>query len=334
MIGEGAYGEVYEVYDTRLETPAALKVLTSEEELFEQGMWAEAAKLQQLGGEFILRVRNATFLEGFPAIVTELASQGSVLDHIQPGVGIPVRQAVRWMHQIARGLAQVHDSNLLHRDIKPANAFVTASGDAVLGDFGLARFANADGYAAAGGSTTTMAPEVAAVFAGMADSAMVYDRRSDIYGLGATAWWMLSGKPLHANDDEHTILQAPEPDLWDFAPNVPRRLRDTVNRALRTNPDDRFASVSDFDASVSRPGFGDRVWRRIPVEPGHVTCFIGEGAGPIISICGTPDRGGVRIHARYRDSHRKINAVNRVVTHRQLSAALRSAMRTCNSLRR
>lgn len=333
-IGEGDYGEVYEVFDMHLEIPGALKLLTKIEDVVQDGLWAEAAHLRRLDGEFILGVQNALFLEGVPTVVADFAERGSVADHIADGIGLPIGTSVRWLHQIARGLARVHDQGLLHRDIKPANVFVSAADNALLGDFGLVRIPNERGLAAAAGSTGTMAPEVAAAFAGMTDTDIVYSRRSDIYGLGATGWWMLAGEPLHAGADEHAILQTGDPDLWNVAPHVPRRIRDAINRALRVDPAARFASAAEFDSAMALRNPAAREWRRVPTEDGHLACFLGEGVGRAIRVCSSPAGRKVAIHARYSDSGRKLNAAGRTVPKQSMFVALRAVMVACNSSRR
>lgn len=329
-LGEGDYGVVYEVFDTRLQTAAAVKLLEVSAELLTNGVWREAEYLQQLDGEFILKVRSAIVLEGVPAIVTDLAENGSVADHIVHGIGLPISTTVRWLHQTARGLARVHDKGLLHCDVKPSNVFVDDDGNALLGDFGLARLPNAAGFAPAAGSTVTMPPEVAAVFAGMDDNTAVYNQRSDVYALGATAWWMLAGVPLHAGADEHAVLQAAQPDLWTVAPHVPRRLRDAVNRSLRINPDERFASASSFDAAIGVRNSAKREWTRISVEPGHLACFVGDKAGRAISVCASRRGRGITVAARHTESQRAIRSATRDVPERQMAAALRAVMSACS----
>jgi serine/threonine protein kinase len=320
-IGEGDYGAVYEVFDMHLEVPGALKLIDRIDDVVQSGVWAEAAHLRKLQGEFILGVQNALFLEGVPTVVADLAERGSVADHIEAGVGLPVSTAVRWLHQIARGLARVHDQGLLHRDIKPANVFVSATDNALLGDFGLVRIPDGRGFAAA-------------AFAGMTDTDVVYDRRSDIYGLGATGWWMLAGEPLHAGADEHAIVQATDPDLWHVAPHVPRRVRDAINRALRVDSKARFASAADFDAAIAHRNVAAREWRRVSSEQGHVACFVGEGAGRTIRVCASPAGGKVTVQARYVDSDRRIRSVGRTVPQRGMFAALRAVMLACDPARR
>jgi serine/threonine protein kinase len=333
-LGEGDYGAVYEVFDMHLEVSGALKLLTKIDDVLQDGLWAEAAHLRRLEGEFILGVQNALFLEGVPTVVADLAERGSVAQHIVAGIGLPVGTSVRWLHQVARGLARVHDQGLLHRDIKPANVFVSATDNALLGDFGLVRIPDERGLAAAAGSTATMAPEVAAAFAGMTDTEAVYSRRSDIYGLGATGWWMFAGEPLHVSDDEHGIVQAGDPDLWDVAPHAPRRIRDAINQALRVDPAERFASAAEFDSAIAYRNFGAREWRRVQTEDGHLACFLGEGAGQPIRVCASPAGRKVAIDARYSDSGRKLHAAGRTVPERAMSASLRAVMVACSSSRR
>ncbi len=154
FLGRGAYGEVYEVYDHHQNQQVALKFLNPGNPM----PWAEAQRLTALRSEYILPILNADSDAGVPFLVTEIAQHGSTEERMPPP-GVPPAQAVRWVQHACRGTSRAHQARIVHRDIKPANLFLTAEGEAVLGDFGIAWPMDPNGMAPAVGTPVTVAPE-------------------------------------------------------------------------------------------------------------------------------------------------------------------------------
>jgi serine/threonine protein kinase len=137
-IGAGGMGEVYKAHDARLGRDVAIKVLppaysADPDRLhrFEQEARAAAA----LNHPNILALHDIGSYQGAPYIVSELL-QGATL---RASGGLPVRKAIDYAIQIARGLAAAHDKGIVHRDLKPENVFVTTDGHVKILDFGLAK---------------------------------------------------------------------------------------------------------------------------------------------------------------------------------------------------
>ncbi len=140
-LGAGGMGEVYRARDPRLGRDVAVKVLPTAfsrdaERLrrFEQEARAAAA----LNHPNILAVHDIGQHDESPYIVAELL-EGETLRARLTGEAIPVRKAVEYAVQIARGLAAAHDKGIVHRDLKPENIFVTADGHVKILDFGLVK---------------------------------------------------------------------------------------------------------------------------------------------------------------------------------------------------
>jgi len=140
------------------------------------------------------------------------------------GPGLPLDQVIEYALQAAEALSYVHGQNVVHRDVKPHN-LVLGSDGLVLVDFGVAREEELDqGGTRALGTPLYMAPEV---LVGEEVTA-----RSDVYGLAATIWALLAGKPP-AYDD-------PTP-LAELVPGAPEEV---LRAALAIRPERRLASVS------------------------------------------------------------------------------------------
>ena len=140
-LGAGGMGEVYRAFDTGLNREVAIKVLPESvsadpERLrrFEQEARAAAA----LNHPNILAVYQMATHEGASYMVTELLEGETLRERFNRGP-IPLRTAVDYGSQIARGLAAAHDKGIVHRDLKPENLFLTRDGRVKILDFGLAK---------------------------------------------------------------------------------------------------------------------------------------------------------------------------------------------------
>ncbi|WP_161988625.1 serine/threonine-protein kinase [Pedococcus bigeumensis] len=335
-LGQGANGVVYEVQDHRMGQRSALKFLLNFDP---SAPWEEAAVLTGLEGEFVLPVRNAHHESGIPFIVTEIATHGTVKDKIKPGVGMPVDQAAQWTQQASRGTARVHDRQLLHLDIKPDNLFLDAHGNAILGDLGLASLRDTSGHGRFGGTPATMAPEVAQAAASTPEenwpSLRPTSARSDVYSLGATLHWMLTGRPpIEPTGADwpqifHEVATVEPRDLLEVAPHVPRGVRDVVRTAMDRDPAMRYPTPSALDAALGRRARPLRNWTRLVPHPGHHQCFTGTGGSKRdLAVCVVPTGARTQhsIRAFYLQSGQRACAES-VVSLSQVPAALRSLFR-------
>jgi putative methionine-R-sulfoxide reductase with GAF domain len=156
--------------------------------------------------------------------------------------GLPLEEAVEHTRQACEALQYVHGEQIVHRDVKPQNLIVSHNG-VVLVDFGVARELDdgADAGTVGVGTPRFMAPEV---FAGG-----VVSPRSDVFGLAATLWTLLVGKPP---------VYAEPTKLSEIAPDVPPELEETIEKGLELEPERRVASVAAFaqalGAHVDRTG--------------------------------------------------------------------------------
>lgn len=276
----------------------------------------------------MLQVRNADLVLGQPYIVTAVATHGTIAEQITPNVGVRVEKAVRWGRQSCQGVARLHDLGLLHRDLKPENIFLDDRGDALIGDLGLSQLQNSGGYAEAGGSPPTMAPEVAAGFTN--NTRECYTARSDVFSLGASLYWMLAGSPALPSMSVQAIAFTHVPDIWNPAPHLPKALRDLVNRAVHFDASQRPSSPANLDASLASLKRMKRAWNRIPPHSGHQDCFEGEKSGSTsVSVCVSDIAGGASsvIDVHHRTSGRKLKEHCRQVPSSEIGPKLRSIFR-------
>lgn len=157
--------------------------------------------------------------------------------------------AMRCILQAAKGLEYAHRQGVIHRDIKPQNLLIDGEGNVKILDMGLARFEALAGApsteltstGAIMGTVDYMAPE-------QAINTKDADGRSDIYSLGATLWFLLTGRPMYHGDSLMARLlahrDAPIPKLAEACPGVPRALTSVFEQIVAKTPATRFATMT------------------------------------------------------------------------------------------
>ena len=145
QIGEGGMGVVYKSHDTKLNRPAAIKVLSNElaDPAARRRFQMEAQTASSLNHPHILTVYDVGEHEGRQYLITEFID-GGTLKEWAGREKRTWRQVVELLTGVADGLAAAHAAGILHRDIKPDNILITTSGYAKLADFGLAKLTEGD----------------------------------------------------------------------------------------------------------------------------------------------------------------------------------------------
>jgi Tol biopolymer transport system component len=252
-------GEVYRARDPRLGRDVAIKVLpasfaSDSDRLgrFEQEARAAAA----LNHPNILAVYDIGIESGTPYVVSELLEGGTVRERL---AGLPVRKAIDYAMQMARGLAAAHEKGIVHRDLKPDNVFVTDDGRVKILDFGLAKLTQNDAAVQSG----TALPTMAAVDTqpGMVMGTMGYmspeqvrgqavDHRADIFAFGVVLYEMLAGRRAFERstsaDTIIAIVKEDPPDLPVVERHIAPGLERIVDRCLEKSPGARFQNASDL----------------------------------------------------------------------------------------
>ncbi|HVY60926.1 MAG TPA: protein kinase, partial [Planctomycetota bacterium] len=205
-----------------------------------------AARLHHPG---IVQVHGVFRGRSFVAIVLESLHGISLADEVAARGSLTAREALVLGDRLARALIHAHGQGIVHRDVAPRNVMLTEQGELKLMGLGLATAADASDplAGAAHGTPGFAAPEQLA--------GKGADRRADVYGLGATLYFALSGKaPAAGAGGEVTPIS-------QVVPSVPGSLARIVARALRPNPTERFetceamiAALRDAAAAVSETG--------------------------------------------------------------------------------
>jgi eukaryotic-like serine/threonine-protein kinase len=257
-LGAGGMGEVYRARDSVLRREVAIKVLPSvfsqdpdRLRRFEQEARAAAA----LNHPNILAVHQLGTFESAPYLVSELLEGGTLREQLVRGP-LPVRKAIDYGVQIARGLAAAHEKGIAHRDLKPENLYVTKDGRIKILDFGLARLAQRELPSDDSGPTLTNGTEPGVVLGTVGYMApeqvrgKTADHRADIFAFGAILYEMLAGKRAFqkptSTETMTAILNEDVRGISQIVPGIPPVLPRVVDRCLEKNPEQRFQSASDL----------------------------------------------------------------------------------------
>ncbi len=256
-LGVGGMGEVYRARDTRLERDVAVKVLP-ESLLADREALArferEAKLVAALSHPNILAIHDFGSDGGVSFAVTELLEGDTLRDRINSGP-VPLRKAVSYGRQVARGLAAAHGRGIVHRDLKPENVFVTADGHVKILDFGLAKR-----EALAAASSGSVAATVARTTPGTILGTVGYmspeqargepaDHRTDVFSLGAVLYELVFGEPAFRAETSVETMAAilrEDPPRLRRRGDAPAELARIVARCLEKRPDERFQSASDL----------------------------------------------------------------------------------------
>ena len=249
-LGCGGMGIVFKGEHMRMRRLAAIKVLPlypDTDERLRRRFLLEMRTIAQMKHPNIIEALDDGYLEG--ATTGEPSVHFFVMEYV-PGHDLdeliaekgPMRpdQACNIAYQVASALAEAYQHNVVHRDIKPSNIRVTADQQAKLLDFGLVRRLHhrITDHGTVLGTMDFIAPE-------QARDASNVDIRADIYGLGGTLFWCLTGRtPFQGNDSLAVTLlrrmnQKP-PSLQLVNPMLPAELDALVVRMMACNPDDRY----------------------------------------------------------------------------------------------
>ncbi|HPR34300.1 MAG TPA: serine/threonine-protein kinase, partial [Anaerolineaceae bacterium] len=141
-VGHGGFGTVYRANDTTLDRIVALKVLHDQynsDQKFIESFKREAKFMARITHPNVVQILEVGDLDGQIYIAMQYFDGGSLEQKITAGGPLPLKDAIRMLNQVARGLEAGHKIGLIHRDIKPANILYNQDGFIAISDFGVAK---------------------------------------------------------------------------------------------------------------------------------------------------------------------------------------------------
>jgi serine/threonine protein kinase len=256
LLGKGSMGVVYRARQKSLDREVAVKLLID-------GLWEDAATVQQFAREAraAARMQHPNIVEiyeigqrdGLHYFSMRLVQGPTLLEHLHRIRCLRPRDAAALMRQAAEAVDYAHRLGVLHLDLKPGNILLDKDGQPVIADFGLTH--HVDSFDASdsfdmSGTPSYMAPEQA-----IATTHRI-GRGADVYGLGATLYEALTGRPPFleptlAKTLERVIGTAPA-STRQFSKAIPLDLDAICLKCLEKAPKDRYASARELADDLGR----------------------------------------------------------------------------------
>jgi serine/threonine protein kinase len=258
-LGSGGWGRVYKARHVQMRHFVALKVLLGDRRQENEAVrrfGREVRAAAQLSHPNAVRAIDAGRLGDVDYFVMEYVEGTDLLRAVKHNGPPPVERAIDIIRQAALGLHHAHECGLVHRDVKPSNLLLTADGVVKVGDFGLSRRVTGSGSEVTQELTRTgevlgtadyLAPEQAIDFKSI-------DHRADVYSLGCTFYYVLTGRPPFPGEGvaakliAHQIRQ-PTP-VNELRPEVPPGVAAVLSRMIAKEPEDRFQSMAEVAAAL------------------------------------------------------------------------------------
>ena len=259
-IGEGGMGAVFRAQHALLRRPTAVKILPPER----AGQMDLARFEREVQMTSLLTSPHTVSIydygrtpDGLFYYAMEYLDGIDLNELVRRDGPMPPGRVVRVLRQVSEALAEAHRGGLIHRDVKPANILLTERGGkpdfAKVVDFGLVKSLSAAGEGMTAddvvlGTPYYMAPEAVR-------SPDKIDGRSDLYSLGATAYYLLTGKAVFEGPSADVfaslLRDSPTPPSKRLGRELPASLEALVLAALAKNPEDRPESVEAFEAALA-----------------------------------------------------------------------------------
>ena len=276
-LGQGGMGEVFLGEDIKLGRKVAIKVLSREmakKPGFVERFVREARAMAKIDHVNAVKVYAADEDKGLNYVAIEFIDGQSMQDWMDDKGKLTIGDAIHVIMCCADALAHAHELNLIHRDIKPDNILVTKKGVVKVADFGLAKALDEGEMSMTQsgtglGTPLYMPPE-------QARDAKIVDHRTDIYALGVTFYYFLTGKLPFDGDSVIKLIMAKEkgqyPNARKVNPEVSEKLDLIIDKMIQKDLKHRYASCGDLMADLDKLGLESQS----------------------LSFCESGDAGGVR----------------------------------------
>lgn len=251
-IGKGGMGIVYLALDARLNRHVAIKCLHTElcEPSDRERFKREALLLAKLNHSYIVHLYDVVESAEQLALVMEYVDGSNLQTHLREHI-IPYSQRMKWLIQIAQGLAVAHDADIIHRDLKTENILINSRLEAKISDLGIAKYQESGATITdhVAGSYCAMSPEQA--------KGETLDCRSDLFSFGILMYQLLCGcHPFGSTNNKLQLIQRiiSQPPISPNInnPNLPAAISDLLGQLLAKDPNQRPANTHWLVAQLEK----------------------------------------------------------------------------------
>jgi serine/threonine protein kinase len=265
IIGEGGMGKVYEATHEFMGRTVAIKVINQQyisDKTNALRFFQEIRALIKLDHPNIVTVYDAGRVHRSYFYAMELLPGPSLKDYVDSRKMLPEREALSIIRSIAKALGNAHANNLVHRDVKPENIIFDRNRVPKLTDFGIAMHHDKhhltltrEGVTV--GSLHYTPPEQ------VDGRTRDIDCRADIYSLGATLYYALTGSTVYSGNSPQELLtkhlSGSLPSPRKLNPRVSKRTEKLIKKMMAVNRDKRFQTMDAVIAAINRPSIGNRM---------------------------------------------------------------------------
>lgn len=247
-LGEGGMGKVYRAEDLTLKREVALKFLPKEfcrDPNAKKRLISEARSASLLDHNNICVIHEISETDDGQLFISMNYYKGDTLQKKLLEEQLSIKNILKYIIQIAKGLEKAHSMDIVHCDIKPGNILITNDGIAKIVDFGIAKVCCQENLISPDrtpGTIAYMSPEQI--------SNSNIDQRTDIWSLGVIFYEMMTNQiPFQDSYDQavmYSIINEEPKTITAINSDIPIELEQIVNKMLKKNPDDRYQQVSDL----------------------------------------------------------------------------------------
>ena len=259
-VGAGGMGQVFLAEHTRMQRVVALKMLPidrMQDPRAIERFYEEIRAASRLLHPNIVTAFDAGESEGVHYLAMEYIDGATLSQAVAEQGPMSVASAASIIRQAATGLLHAHRSGIIHRDVKPSNLMKSSDGTVKVLDLGLAQFSTSNLLQKTAGKTEEESPaakkKLVGTLAYMSPEQLEdpdkADARSDIYSLGATLYFLLTGRPPFVGDNIEQVYghrHGTIPDLMDSRNDVDLRLNNIFQRMLANSPAERYTSLDEI----------------------------------------------------------------------------------------